>query len=94
MTHILTCIHLHDVICQKILRISVQIRGPAARQAVGQAQALAAGQVTVQAAGKAAKAAGQAGQAVGMAGQAVGRASLIGKYSLHISKHHPVLQND
>ena len=81
MTHILTCIHLHDVICQKILRISVQIRGPAARQAAGQAQAHAAGQV----AGQAVQAVGQAGQAVGQAGQAVGQADLIGKYSLHIS---------
>ena len=78
MTHVLPCIHLT---CQKLFRISVRRRGPAAQQAAGQAQAHAVGQV----AGQAVQAVGQAGQAVRQAGQAVGQADLIGKYSLHIS---------
>ena len=65
MTHVLPCIHLT---CQKLFRISVRRRGPAARQAAGQAQAHAVGQV-----------AGQAVQAVGQAGQAVGQGAGTGQ---------------
>ena len=72
MTHVLPCIHLTY---QKLFHISVRRRGPAARQAAGQAQAHAVGQV----AGQAVQAVGQAGQAVRQAGQAVGQGAGTGQ---------------